>query len=157
MKTKRRKFSLPKWHGKKQFYKYTVPGVKRSNGRGAVTNTISKSEKRWLDRLGVPMRGVPIKGFGGKIYIVDGFDPRTNTVFEMLGDTYHGGIKAYPTNRDFIVKWLGKTPNQMYQETVLRFRVLSDFGFKIFFVWYSDWEKGKSLGRYYRGGNDNLY
>ena len=151
MTTKRRKYTLPKKPRKNRFYKYTVPGVKRSDGHGTVTNTVSLSEKRWLDKLGVPIRGAAIKGFN-RVYIVDGFDPRTNTVYEYLGDIFHGALEAYPTNRDRIHPWLKKTPNQLYFSTKVRFQTLRDFGFKVFYVWEHEFKRG-GLGHYYTGNS----
>lgn len=115
----------------------------------------SKIEDYWLDRLSVKIRQKVII-IAGKTYIVDGFDPKTMTCFEMLGDYYHGSHKAFPTNRNIISKHLGKTPNELYYNTLERFKLLKMYNFKIYFVWESDYKKGQ-LGRLYRGGDDNLY
>lgn len=112
-------------------------------------------EDKWLDKLNVRLRQKVII-LAGKTYIVDGFDPKTMTCFEMLGDYYHGSHKVFPTNRNLISKHLGKSPNELYNGTIARFKILKSHSFKIYFVWESDFKKGQ-LGRLYRGGNDNLY
>lgn len=115
----------------------------------------SKAEKDWLDKFGITQRQKVFYGFHGKIFVVDGVDERRRIVYEYLGEQAHGSHKTYKTNRD-VKTWLGKTPNQMYYETVERFNYLNDLGYQVFFVWYLDNKKGY-LGRFYRGRGDNLY
>lgn len=115
----------------------------------------SKAENLWLDKLNIRVREKVII-IAGKMYVVDGFDPRTLTCFEYLGDRWHGGHKVFPNNRNMPIKQLGKTPNELYNGTIERFKVLKNHSFKIFFVWESDYKKGQ-MGRLYRGGNDDLY
>lgn len=120
---------------------------------------LSKEEEAWLDKLQVPRRAVPIQGFVDlntkrrKIYIVDGYDPQTNTVYEYNGSRYHGyPLKFNPLMFD---KQLNKTYGQLYNETKERYYVLHSLGYKIIFVWDVDFKKGH-MGRYYRGPGDNL-
>lgn len=153
MATRKKKYFLPKRPQKTRFYSYVIPGLKRNNGQGYVRNTISKSEKRWLDKLGVPMRGVPIRGFNGKIFVVDGYDPRSQTVFEFNGCAFHGHYTHIDLNKVFTkTKVLQRT---QYLNTIQRFQTLYDFGFKVFFVWECEFKKGH-LGRYYNGQGDYL-
>lgn len=120
---------------------------------------LSKSENKWLDRLFIPVRSLPITTFPipgtkkKKIYIVDGFNPDTNTVYEFLGDRWHGNPQMYPL--DMMDKQLNKSYRQLYYDTITRFQILNDMGYKVFFVWESRWKKG-DLGRYYRNNQDNL-
>ena len=128
-------------------------------GPGSLKFGLSNSEDAWLDRLNIPKRAVPIQGFMDlntkrkKVYIVDGYNPITNTVYEFLGDRYHGHPIHYPSLK--FDKQLGKTYGQLYQETRQRFYVLHSLGYKIIFVWESKWKKGDA-GRYYKGVDDNL-
>lgn len=126
-------------------------------GNTNIKHGISASEIAWLNKLNVPERSKLIRGWKGKIYIVDGYDPRTNTCFEYLGNSWHGSHLTYPTNRDIIIPFLKKTPNQLYNETVERFNFLQSIGCKVFFIWESDDKKKRSMGRFYRGPGDNLY
>lgn len=116
----------------------------------------SVAEEKWLNRLNVPERSKVVYGFMGKILILDGFDPSRKIAYEYLGAPYHGSHKVYPRNRD-VPLWIGKTPNQLYTETVNRFNFLHSLGFKVYFVWDLDYKTGKTLGRFYRGPGDNLY
>ena len=62
-----------------------------------------------------------------------------------------------PKNRDTIIPWLGKTPNQLYYGTIERYNFLQSVGMEVFFVWDYDYKAHKSIGRFYRGPGDNLY
>lgn len=125
-------------------------------GNAKIRHGISKSEITWLNSLNVPERSKLFRGFQGKIYITDGYDPKTKTVFEFNGNFAHGAHNVYPKNRD-IKTWLGKTPNELYYGTIERYNYFYSLGYKVFFVWESDWKKHISSGRYYRGPGDNLY
>ena len=128
--------------------------VKDLKGRVYKAGT-SKEEDSWLDKLGIVTRQKIIFGFKGKVIIVDGLDYKTHTVYEYLGSHVHS-IKAYPVEKWDIPVWTGKTPRQMYTETIERFRFLFGLGWKVFFVWDYEYKKGM-LGRYFRGKDDNLY
>lgn len=127
-----------------------------SVGNTKIKHGISASEIAWLNRLNVPERSKLIRGWKGKIYIVDGYDPKTNTCYEYLGNFAHGAHDTYPRNRD-VKTWLGKTPNELYYGTIERFNYLYSTGCRIFFIWESIDKKHKGIGRYYRGPGDNLY
>ena len=128
--------------------------VKDTNGRSYRAGK-SKAADKWLDKLGVVDREKVIAAFG-KTYIIDGIDLTQKIAYEYLGNTYHGSHKTFPINRDIPIKFLNKTPNQLYNGTIERFKFLTLIGFKVFFVWESDDKKG-FMGRFYMGNNDNLY
>ena len=44
----------------------------------------------------------------------------------------------------------------MYLETKGRFQYLHELGYKVFFVWESDYKRGK-MGRHYTGKADTLF
>ena len=151
-------------HSSRHFTKFPFfpRGVKQSNLTFAIADNgkkirvgSSKAENEWLDRLGIKVREKVII-IAGKTYVVDGFDPRTMTCFEYLGDRWHGGHKVFPNNRNMPIKQIGKTPNELYNDTIERFRILKMHCFKIYFVWESSYKKGY-LGRLYMGGKDDLY
>lgn len=141
---------FPFFHGQK---KSNLTYAIADNGKKIRVGS-SKAENLWLDKLGIKVREKVII-IAGKTYVVDGFDPTTMTCFEYNGSHAHGSHRLYPTNRN-IKTWLGKTPNELYNNTIERYKVLKLHGFKIFFVWDYQFKKGE-LGRLYRGGNDNLY
>ena len=128
--------------------------VKDENGKNYRVGN-SKAADKWLDELGVKIREKVISAFG-KTYIIDGFDPQQNILYEYNGERWHGSHRAFPINRDLPIKQLGKTPNQLYNATVERYKFLKAMGFKIFFVWEADYQKG-FMGRFYQGNNDTLY
>ena len=120
-----------------------------------VRHGTSKAEEVWLNKLNVPIRSKVLILFG-KTYVIDGFDPTTNTCFEYNGEAYHGSHKVYPINRDQKT-WMGKSPNELYYGTIQRYELLRNCGMKVFFVWEKDFKSGKTMGRFYRGPGDNLY
>lgn len=126
-------------------------------GNTNIKHGISASETEWLNLLNVPERSKLIRGFHGKIYIVDGYDSKKNIIFEYLGEIWHGSHRTNPRNRDLIIPFLKKSPNQLYMETIERFNYFYTIGIKVFFVWERDYKQHRSNGRYYRGPGDNLY
>ena len=141
---------FPFFHNKKQSNIATF----KVGGRTYHCGT-SKEEDAWLTKLGVFQRQKVIFGYSGKIMVVDGIDYSKRIVFEYLGAYCHS-IRAYPKQKWDIPTWMGKTPREMYNETVNRFKFLHANSWKVFFVWDYEFKKGQ-LGRLYRGGNDDLY
>jgi len=113
----------------------------------------SKSEEVWLSLLGVPERSKAIHAFG-KIYIVDGFDPKTRTIYEYLGDFYHAYPPKYKTLMESMHPFTKMTYRQTYEATKVRLRLLSDLGFKIIYAWESDFKKNKFAQKQYIPGKE---
>lgn len=88
-------------------------------------------ENLWLDSLNVNQRQIRI----GK-YIVDGYDPETNTVYEFNGDFWHGNPKIYKNTDINIVN--GKTFVELYEKTIIREKYLKNKGYKVISIWESD-------------------
>lgn len=145
------KFSLPK----KPRQTYTMYGNRK------IHHGQSLMEQRWIQKLGVPISSYVIKLPGGKFCIVDGYDPKTNTIYEFLGSFYHGDIRIY--DPDKYNTFLKKYNRELYLNTIDRFRLLYNLGYKIFFQWELDEKKNTSYGRYFyyydKNTNkwDNLY
>jgi len=104
--------------------------------------TVSKASQEWLDSLGIPeeFREYPIKLPGRKRAIkVDGFDPKTNTVYEFLGDFWHGNPDLYdsedvnPVNR--------KTFGGLFSKTQRRLSELREAGHIVVFIWENDFKE----------------
>jgi len=121
----------PSNHLKGQHYK------KRSNGKS------SKSEIEWLDKLKIPNDDEhrQVKLFPDCNYKeVDGYDPATNTVYEFLGDFFHGNPNIYnpydthPLKKSFY--------HVIYHETAIRINELEKLGYSVKFVWEEDYKKG---------------
>jgi len=149
--TTRKKTNLPLMH--KSHKKVNLATFKIGNKTYKCGT--SKEEDIWLNKLGIINRQKPIFGYNGKVAVVDGIDYDKGTVYEYLGSAFHD-VRCYPREKWDRPTWLGKTPRQLYNETINRFRFLVTRGWKVFFVWDKDFKKG-FMGRYYKGGNDNLY
>lgn len=107
------------------------------------SKTVSKSEIIWLNNLGVPNdkdhRQVYMKlpGMTGRKYMrADGFDPETKTIYEYLGDFYHGNPKIFKPD-DYNDK-LKKTYGELYQEWLKKEKLIKDAGYKLITIWGSD-------------------
>lgn len=104
----------------------------------------SKISKNWLDEIGICCREKKINiPYSNKKYMkVDGFDKSTNTVYEFLGDFWHGNPKMYDLHKTFI----GGSPLTLmdkYLETKCKLETLIKAGHKVKFVWESDYKNGK--------------
>jgi len=103
------------------------------NGKGCKKCCISysKIENKWLDLLGVIYRQVKISK-----YKVDGYDPKTNTVYEFNGDFWHGNPKKY--NKDDINPISKKTFGELYEKTLERENNIRKLGYNFISIWESD-------------------
>jgi len=101
-------------------------------------SSVSKISQRWLDSLNIPNleREYYIKDL--KI-TVDGFDPETNTVYEFLGDYWHGNPKVYSAEEKNLVN--KKTFGRLFQKTLKRISKLEEAGYKVVYMWESSYNK----------------
>ena len=97
---------------------------------------VSGVSQLWLESIGVSERCREhyIKDLG---FRVDGFDPETNTVYEFLGDYWHGNPKKYPPKE--INPTNKKSYGELYEETLKRLKCLEKAGFKVVSIWESDY------------------
>lgn len=98
---------------------------------------ISKVETKWLDSLNIKYRNVFIK-LGDKRINVDGFDSRTNTIYEFYGDYWHGNPKKF--NANDINQNIGITFGELYLRTIERENALKQLGYNIVSIWECDWK-----------------
>lgn len=98
---------------------------------------VSKRSQKWLDALNIPneYREFSIKNLGIK---VDAYNPETNTVYEFLGDYWHGN----PNNSKYPMEEINshnkKSFGKLYQETLDRIKLLKENGYKVTYIWESD-------------------
>jgi hypothetical protein len=115
----------------------------RARGRGCPIcsrGPVSKISQAWLDSLNIPAENREV--WLGKLNLrVDGFDPETNTVYEFLGDYWHGNPNVYDSNDKNSVN--KKTFGQLYEETETRISRLEEKGYKVVFIWESDFKRNK--------------
>jgi hypothetical protein len=103
---------------------------------------ISKKEIEWLDHIdhGSIIRQYTIK-IGDKIYKVDGYDPKTKTIYEFYGDFWHGNINIY-SSKD-INTVIKKSFGDLYKKTIERERHLKSLGYNFISIWESEYKKRK--------------
>ena len=111
--------------------------------KNIIGRTSSKHEKLWLKQLNVNLMQ---KDFhcGDNTYFVDGYDQTTNTVYEFLGDFYHGNPKIF--NFKDINPRLNITYEDLYNYTFKRFNNLKNtYNVKIIYIWDSDFMKNNKI------------
>lgn len=101
---------------------------------------ISKKEILWLDEMNIPekFRQHRIK-LDNKIIKVDGYDPITNTVYEFLGDFWHGNLSLY--DKTDVNRRSKKTFGELRKNTFARFRKLRKLGYTVVYIWENDYNK----------------
>jgi len=98
------------------------------------TYRISKPEKEFLDycKITINNRQKYICG-----YNVDGYDPNTNTIYEFLGNYWHGNPKMF--NFNDLNRHCKKTFGNLYNDTISKFNILKNNGYKVIYVWEQEW------------------
>lgn len=106
---------------------------------------VSRVSQRWLDTVGVPSEYREHRiGIGAVTYIVDGYDPETSTVYEFLGDFWHGNPEIY--ERGALNTRANKTFGELYDHTFERIKSLEEAGYKVVYIWEKDFRlKGEDL------------
>ncbi len=77
-----------------------------------------------------------------KPYKVDGYDPITNTIYEFLGDYWHGNPLIF-NSKDYN-KTCHKMFGELYENTNKKFNKLKSLGYNVKYIWESDWKKYKN-------------
>ena len=97
----------------------------------------SELERNWLNKLNIPQENRQHKLIiNNKKIIADGFDPKTNTVYEFYGDYFHGNPKIH--NPDDINEVIGKTFGEIYSLTIERETIIKQAGFNLIVKWETD-------------------
>lgn len=125
--------------------------VKSRHGcpRCAVNNK-SKAEEAWLQQLAVPTLQYSVRLDSGKRLVTDGFDRRTNTIYEFLGDFWHG----HPSWHEKFdgINDRNKLPFViLFENTEARFNTLYNLGYNICYVWEADIKVGTTQCRIFKG------
>lgn len=116
------------------------------NGCPECKSKKSNKETLWLDSLNNKNIKRQYDIFiNDKKYIVDGYDKKTNTIYEYFGDYYHGNIKEYclyknnPTNQ--------KSYKELYDITINRIKLFEENGYNVIYTWEKNCDKimGKKL------------
>lgn len=104
-----------------------------------VDSRISKGEIEWLNYLNVGQRHITISK-----WVVDGYDPQTLTIYEYLGDYFHGNPNYFKS--DIKIARSNKTTGEAYIGTWNRFNDLMNRGFDVKYIWEHEWNDAKKTG-----------
>jgi hypothetical protein len=74
-----------------------------------------------------------------KLFKVDGYCEKTNTIYEFYGDFWHGNPDIY--NETNIHPLNKKMYGELYNETMDREKILINEGYKLITIWESDYYK----------------
>jgi hypothetical protein len=123
-----------KIHGK--FKQKPREHLKGSQCQLCSSTSISAISQVWLDSLGLDLiHEHPIKYDKG-YYTVDGYDPKTNTVYEFHGDYWHGNPKIF--NGEAINVSVDKQFKVLYNNTILKEQHLKNLGYNLVTIWEND-------------------
>lgn len=70
---------------------------------------------------------------------VDGYNEKTNTIYEFQGDFWHGNPDVY--NLDSINKKVNMTFRELYDKTINKINTLQNMGYNVVYIWENDWTK----------------
>lgn len=73
-------------------------------------------------------------------FYVDGYDKETNTIYEFLGDYWHGNLKFYDKNHRILN---GKTSLEAYIKTFKRFSIFKKLNFNVRYIWENEYKSQK--------------
>lgn len=100
---------------------------------------ISKLEIKWLNELNIKpkYRQISLPHLSSRIK-VDGYDPKTNTVYEFLGSYWHGDPELIKIKK-FKQKTLDRL-NKFYTRTINRENKIRKAGYNYQFIWELDYK-----------------
>ena len=104
------------------------------------STTISDIGLNWLRSLGIEDLDIEYRiNFEDRWYFVDGFNPKTNTVYEFYGDYWHGN--PLTTDHGKINLQAGKTFAELYNRTIIRENNIKSLGYNFISIWESEYDK----------------
>ena len=125
---------------------YQIPNSHlNENGCPKCSKYISKSEIDFLNYLQIKERHFSLPKWKKKP--VDGYDSKINTVYEFLGDYYHGNPEKYKSDK--YNQTCHKTFGKLYENTFNTLNKLKSLGYNVKYIWESDWKK-------FKGGIDKI-
>ena len=107
----------------------------RKRGCPSCGYRISEPSRKWLDEIEVKL-GYDIKReyyIGVNKYVIDGFDPRTNTCYEYNGIFWHGHPDYY--NQDSINPRTKTTFGELYKNTLEKEKLIKSAGYNLIIKW----------------------
>jgi hypothetical protein len=101
---------------------------------------ISKPEIEFLDYLKIPDTKENRQKYI-KPYKIDGYDDKTNTIYEFLGDYWHGNPKKF--NGKNIHPKRKISYNKLREKTFKKLQKLKSLGYNVKYIWQNDWKEFK--------------
>jgi hypothetical protein len=121
---------------------FTQTAYIHKSGKGCprCVHRISKPETKWLDMLGVDIhhRNKYVLLPDGKRYQVDAYNSVTNTVYEFLGDYWHGNPSVFPPTQ--MNKNAKRTHGELYARTMRKMNLIAQ-EYNLIYIWEQDWKK----------------
>jgi Zn finger protein HypA/HybF involved in hydrogenase expression len=105
------------------------------SGYGCKRCNRGKQENNWLDSLGIFIENRQKRLPFLKALQVDGYDPKTNTVYEFYGDFWHGNPYKYKPDDINVINH--KTFGELYQNTIFREKEIRKY-YNLVTIWESD-------------------
>ena len=103
------------------------------------SHVISKPETEFLDYLNIKQRNHRLSKWIQKP--VDGYDVNTNTVYEFLGDYWHGNPIKYKSTDIHPRK--KKSYGEIYVDTFKVIEKVKLLGYNVKYIWETDWNNFK--------------
>lgn len=123
-------------HG--SFFQKPSYHVHGKNGCPKCGNNYSVKENMWLDSFGIPLKKQHRIYYNKrKYYQVDGFHEETNTVYEFLGDYWHGNLNVYAS--ETVNGRTKETMQVLHTNTMVRLAHLRQLGYCVIHIWESDY------------------
>ena len=103
--------------------------------------TIFVAEDNFLDEIETSLNTTLTRQYRipNTIFKSDGYDPKTNTIYEFLGDYWHGNPKLY--DFDKVNVNAGFSFKELNQKTFERFDEIKKLGYNIKYVWENDYNE----------------
>ena len=103
--------------------------------------TIFVAEDNFLDEIETSLNTTLTRQYRipNTIFKSDGYDPKTNTIYEFLGDYWHGNPKLY--DFDKVNDKNGFSFKELNQKTFERFDEIKKLGYTIKYVWENDYNE----------------
>jgi hypothetical protein len=123
-------------------YFFQTPNCHTSQKHGCpiCVHRISKQESEFLDFCNITERNINLDGW--KLKQIDGYDPKTNTVYEFLGDYWHGNPEKYDKLK--VNKSTKKLFGELYENTFKMLNKVKCLGYNVKYIWEADWKRFKS-------------
>ena len=100
-----------------------------------------KAEDTFLDAIETSLNTTLTRQYRipNTIFKSDGYDPKTNTIYEFLGDYWHGNPKIFDFDKVNVNN--GVSFKELNQKTFERFDEIKKLGYNIKYVWENDYNE----------------